>query len=123
MSIQVALNHRTRYRYENAVTLSPQEIRLRPAPHCRTPIISYSLTIKSEQHFLNWQQDVYGNFIARCVIPEPTKEFAVTVGLVANMTVINPFAFFVESYAEKFPFSYSQQLANDLVPFLAQDEH
>ena len=122
MSIHVALNHHTRYRYDRPVDLSPHEIRLRPAPHCRTPILSYSLTVKPAKHFVNWQQDVYGNFIARYVFPEKTREFEMTVDLVADMTVINPFDFFVESYAEKFPFAYAGQLAQDLTPFLAIEE-
>ncbi|MCE9641762.1 MAG: transglutaminase family protein [Betaproteobacteria bacterium] len=122
MSIHVALNHHTRYRYERPVALSAHEVRLRPAPHCRTPILSYSLTVKPAKHFVNWQQDVYGNFIARYVFPEKTREFEMTVDLVADMTVINPFDFFVESYAEKFPFAYDAQLARDLAPFLAVEE-
>ncbi len=122
MSIHVALNHRTRYRYDRSVAVSPQEVRLRPAPHCRTPILSYSLTVVPEKHFVNWQQDVYGNFVARLVFPEKTRELELQIDLVADMTVINPFDFFVESYAEKFPFVYSPQLAQDLIPFLAIDE-
>ena len=122
MSIHVALNHHTSYRYDKPVTLSAHEVRLRPAPHCRTPILSYSLTVKPAKHFVNWQQDVYGNFIARYVFPEQTREFEMTVDLVADMTVINPFDFFVETYAEKFPFSYPAELAHDLTPFLAIEE-
>ncbi len=122
MSIHVALNHRTRYRYDRPVALSPHEIRLRPAPHCRTPILSYSLKVTPEKHFVNWQQDVYGNYIARCVFPDKTRELDIQVDLIADMTVINPFDFFVESYAEKFPFAYAEQLAQDLAPFLAIEE-
>ena len=122
MSIHVALNHYTRYRYDRPVDLSPHEIRLRPAPHCRTPILAYSLKVTPAKHFVNWQQDVYGNFIARFVFPEKTREFEMTVDLVADMTVINPFDFFVESYAEKFPFAYTEQLTRDLTPFLAIEE-
>ena len=122
MSIHVALNHHTRYRYDQPVALTPHEIRLRPAPHCRTPILSYSLKVAPEKHFTNWQQDVYGNFIARCVFPDKTRELDVTVDLVADMTVINPFDFFVESYAEKFPFTYDRQLARELTPFLAIED-
>ena len=122
MSIHVALNHHTRYRYDQPVALTPHEIRLRPAPHCRTPILSYSLTVAPEKHFTNWQQDVYGNFIARCVFPEKTRELEITVDLIADMTVINPFDFFVESFAEKFPFAYAEQLARDLTPFLAIED-
>ena len=118
MSIHVALNHHTRYRYDRPVALSAHEIRLRPAPHCRTPILSYSLTVKPAAHFVNWQQDVYGNFIARYVFPEKAREFEMTVDLVADMTVINPFDFFVEEYGEEFPFTYEPTLAKDLQAFL-----
>ncbi|MDP3715140.1 MAG: transglutaminase N-terminal domain-containing protein, partial [Burkholderiales bacterium] len=114
MSIQVALHHLTRYRYDREVGLSPHEIRLRPAPHCRTPILSYSLNVAPEKHFINWQQDIFGNYIARFVFPEKTRELEITVDVVADMTVINPFDFFMESYADRFPFSYRQDLLRDL---------
>ena len=122
MSIHVALHHQTRYRYDRAVGLSPHEVRLRPAPHCRTPIRSYSLNVTPGTHFINWQQDVFGNYIARLVFPEPTRTLDITVDLIADMTVINPFDFFVESYAERFPFRYRDDLKRDLAPFLAVDE-
>ena len=122
MSIHVALHHQTRYRYDRDVGLSPHEIRLRPAPHCRTPILSYSLNIRPDEHFINWQQDVFGNYIARLVFPEKTRELEITVDVVADMTVINPFDFFIESYAEKFPFTYRQDLIRDLAPYCALDE-
>jgi len=99
MTIQVALYHKTSYIFDQPVALSPHEIRLRPAAHCRTPILSYSLTVKPAKHFLNWQQDAYGNYVARYVFPEKTREFIVEVDLTADMTVINPFYFFVEAYA------------------------
>ncbi len=118
MSIHVALHHQTRYRYDRDVGLSPHEIRLRPAPHCRTPILSYSLNVRPNEHFINWQQDVFGNYIARFVFPEKTRELEITIDLVADMTVINPFDFFIESYAEKFPFTYHAELARDLTPYL-----
>jgi uncharacterized protein (DUF2126 family)/transglutaminase-like putative cysteine protease len=118
MSIRVALNHVTHYRFDRPVGLAPHEVRLRPATHCRTPILSYSLRVTPQKHFLNWQQDPYGNWLARIVFPERASELRVEVDLVADMTVINPFDFFIEKYAEQFPFTYSEQLAKELIPFL-----
>jgi uncharacterized protein (DUF2126 family) len=122
MTIRVALNHRTHYHFDRLVGLSPHEIRLRPAAHCRTPILSYSLNVKPAPHFVNWQQDPYGNYVARVVFPEKANELEVVVDLLAEMTVINPFDFFIEKYAEHFPFSYNPQLAKELVPFLEIEE-
>jgi uncharacterized protein (DUF2126 family) len=121
VSIHVALNHVTHYRYDRLVTLSPQVVRLRPAPHCRTPILSYSLRVEPVDHFINWQQDPFANYLARLVFPEPTREFKVTVDLVAEMSVLNPFDFFLEEEAEFFPFVYGPELATDLIPYLATE--
>jgi uncharacterized protein (DUF2126 family)/transglutaminase-like putative cysteine protease len=118
VTIKVALHHRTHYTYDRPVTLSPHEVRLRPAAHCRTPIESYSLKVKPARHFLNWQQDPYGNWVARIVFPDKTRELEITVDLVADMTVINPFDFFVDAAAESFPFAYSDENARELAPYL-----
>lgn len=93
---------------------------MRPAPHCRTPILSYSLKISPEEHFLNWQQDVQANWLARIVVPEKTDHLTVAVDLIAEMNVINPFDFFLEPEAEHFPFSYAPELAEDLRPYPRQ---
>lgn len=121
MSIHVALKHVTHYRYDRRVGLSPQVVRLRPAPHCRTPILSYSLKIEPEEHFINWQQDPFANYLARLVFPEKTTEFKVTVDLVAEMSVYNPFDFFLEPGAETFPFAYDEGLAKELAPYLVTE--
>jgi uncharacterized protein (DUF2126 family)/transglutaminase-like putative cysteine protease len=118
VSIRVAIEHRTVYRYDRPVQLGPQTIRLRPAPHTRTPILAYSLTVRPDEHFVNWQQDPAANHLARFVFPEPTREFAITVDLVAEMTAINPFDFFVDEYAKDFPFKYDAALRHDLKPYL-----
>ena len=118
MSIHVAINHVTHYRYDRLVGLSPQIVRLRPAPHTRTPILSYSLKVTPEEHFINWQQDPQSNYLARLVFPEKTREFKVEVDVVAEMSVINPFDFFLEPSAEKIPFGYEPALRHELLPFL-----
>jgi uncharacterized protein (DUF2126 family) len=120
VSIHVALNHVTHYRYDRQVSLSPQVVRLRPAPHCRTPILSYSLRVEPASHFINWQQDPFANHLARLVFNQPTTEFKVTVDLVAEMAVFNPFDFFLEPEAEKFPFNYAAELKHDLAPYLVK---
>ena len=121
MSIHVALSHITHYTYDRTVTLGPQIVRLRPAPHSRTQILSYSLKVEPLDHFLNWQQDPFANYQARLVFPTPTKEFKVTVDMVVDMVTLNPFDFFLEPEAEEFPFKYSESMAHDLAPYLAAD--
>ncbi|MCC7413994.1 MAG: transglutaminase family protein [Gammaproteobacteria bacterium] len=118
MTIKVAIDHRTEYRFDRLVNAAPHVVRLRPAPHCRTPVQSYSLRVEPGKHFINWQQDPFGNFLARLVFPEPTRFLSFEVSLVADMTVINPFDFFIEDYAEAFPFAYEARLARDLAPYL-----
>jgi uncharacterized protein (DUF2126 family) len=118
VSIHVALNHVTHYRYDRPVTLGPQVVRLRPAPHCRTRILSYSLKVTPSKHFVNWQQDPESNYLARLVFPERTTELRIEVDLVAEMAVLNPFDFFLEPYAENFPFEYQGAEKRDLAPYL-----
>ena len=121
MSIHAALNHVTHYKYDRLVNLGPQVIRLRPAPHCRSKIISYSLKIDPVEHYINWQQDPFANYQGRLVFEKKTREFKVTVDLVVEMAVYNPFDFFLEPSAEKFPFKYENLLKQELAPYLAAD--
>ncbi len=121
MSIHAALNHVTHYTYDRLVNLGPQVIRLRPAPHCRSKVVSYSLKVEPTTHFINWQQDPFANYQARLVFPEKTQEFKVTVDLVVEMAVYNPFDFFLEPEAEEFPFTYTPELKQELLPYLAAD--
>jgi uncharacterized protein (DUF2126 family)/transglutaminase-like putative cysteine protease len=122
MTIRVALNHQTHYTYDRLVKLGPQIVRLRPAPHCRTPIHSYSLKVHPHEHFVNWQQDPHANYQARFVFPKPSDSLSVEVDLIAEMTVINPFDFFLDESAGEFPFTYEPWLASDLAPFLVAGE-
>jgi uncharacterized protein (DUF2126 family) len=121
MSIKVALEHRTSYTFDKLVQVYPHVVRLRPAPHSRTPIEAYSLRIEPAEHFINWQQDALGNFLARLVFPKPTREMTITVGLIADLKVINPFDFFIEDSAETWQpdkSMYPKSLADDLEPYL-----
>src|SRR6202167_2832227 len=121
MSIQVALNHWTRYRYDKAVSIGPQVIRLRPAPHCRTPIHSYSLSVTPPAHLLSWQLDPHHNHLARLLFSDKTDEFVVEVDLVAELSPFNPFDFFLEPGVEEYPFAYTPELAKDLEPYHSAD--
>ena len=118
MAIRVSLSHKTRYSYDRPVELTPQIVRLRPAPHCRTPVTAYSLKVNPANHFINWQQDPYSNYVARLAFPQPTDILEISVDLVAEMTTINPFDFFLDTHAERFPFTYSEFQARELAPYL-----
>ena len=121
MSIKVALEHRTSYTFDRLVRVHPHSVRLRPAPHCRTPIEAYSLRVEPGDHFINWQQDVVGNFLARLVFPNAVSRLTITVGLIADLKVINPFDFFIEDWAETWPsggWTYPREVADDLKPYL-----
>jgi uncharacterized protein (DUF2126 family) len=122
VSIYVALHHVTHYKYDRPIDLGPQTVRLRPAPHTRTPILSYSLKVTPANHFVNWQQDPQGNWLARFVFPEKASELKIEVDFTAQMTVVNPFDFFVEPGANAFPFQYSSDLKTELAPYLATTE-
>ncbi len=122
MSILVALNHKTEYRFDRSVTLSPHIVRLRPAPHCRTSIRSYALNIEPAEHFINWQQDAFGNYLARLVFPEKTRKLSIEVDVIAEMITINPFDFFLEEYAFYYPFQYEPELRQELAPYLERTE-
>lgn len=118
MSIRVALHHRTHYAYDRRVRLGPQVVRLRPAPHSRTLVRSYSLQVSPKQHFLNWQQDPFGNWMARLVFPEVTDHLTLEVDLTAELSVINPFDFFLEEDTEVLPWQYAPELRTELAPYL-----
>ena len=117
MTIRIALNHRSSYRFDRPVVVSPHLIRLRPAPHCRTPITAYSLRVAPDHHFINWQQDPQGNYVARLVFPERLSALEVEVDVIAEMTAINPFDFFLEPEAECVPFVYPEVLRSELEPY------
>ncbi len=117
MSLQVALHHRTTYRYDRPVALGPQIVRLRPAPHTSSRVLAYSLRVEPAKHFINWQQDPQANYLARLVFPDKTRELSIEVDLVVEMTATNPFDFFLEPAAERWPFEYDESLQAELAPY------
>lgn len=123
MTIRVAIQHKTTYDFDRFINVAPHILRLRPAPHSRTHIHGYSLKVTPEDHFINWQQDPFGNYQARLVFPEKVKRLEFAVEVIADMTVINPFDFFIEEYAENFPFAYDALLQEELAPYLKVTEH
>ncbi|MDD5203725.1 MAG: transglutaminase family protein, partial [Sulfurimonas sp.] len=122
MALKVVISHKTHYKYDRFISLSPHVIRLRPAPHSRTPIESYALKITPKEHFINWQQDPFGNYLARIVFPEKVKEFGIDVEILADLITINPFDFFVDDSAKDFPFEYNKELKKELLPYLELEE-
>jgi uncharacterized protein (DUF2126 family)/transglutaminase-like putative cysteine protease len=122
MTTHIALHHQTNYQYSNLIQIEPQVVRLRPAPHCRSKIISYSLKVEPTEHFINWQQDPFANYQARLVFPKKTKHFTVTVDLIVEMAVYNPFDFFLEPEAHHYPFKYKENLKSELTPYLVQSK-
>ncbi len=118
MALKIVISHKTKYKYDRPVSLSPHIFRLRPAPHSRTPIEAYSIKIKPENQFFNWQQDPFGNYLARLIFPEKTTELSIDVEIIADLKTINPFDFFVEEYAEEYPFTYKETTKKELLPYL-----
>ncbi|HYO93309.1 MAG TPA: transglutaminase family protein [Polyangiaceae bacterium] len=118
MTIRVAVRHSTHYGYDRRIQLGPQVVRLRPAPHARTHIASFAFKVEPKAHFLNWQQDPQGNFLARLVFPEPTDHFRIDVEVTADLRVVNPFDFFLEPEVEQVPFAYDEATARELRPYL-----
>ncbi len=119
MALKVSLDHRTAYHYDQEVTLGPQTIQLRPTPHCRTPILSYALTLDPAEHTLRWQMDPHSNFAARVMFAGPTRQFVVDVHLLADLSPFNPFDFVLEPGVQTWPFRYSPELERDLEPYRA----
>ncbi len=118
MTIRVAISHKTHYQFDRRISLAPHTIRLRPAPHCRTHIHAYSLKVEPANHFINWQQDPFGNYLARLVFPEKTEHLSIEVEVITDMDAINPFDFFLEEYAEHLLFDYPDDLKKELKPYL-----
>ncbi|SOD89041.1 transglutaminase family protein [Spirosoma fluviale] len=118
MSVRVAIHHHTRYDYDRVVFLSPHLIRLRPVAHSKAIIESYTLTIQPANHVIHWQQDPFGNFIARVDFWEPMSMMSIDVDITARLEPVNPFDFFLDTYAQSFPFTYDAQLRKGLLPYM-----
>ena len=123
MIMLVSLRHGTRYLYDRPVTLGPHEIRLKPVPGCRTPVPSYSLSVRPAQHSIHWHHDAAGNNVARVLFQEKIPQFEIDVALTADLAPVNPFDFLVSPGAERFPLAYPDTVRPELQAYLSATEN
>ena len=119
MTLRLALTHRIESRFDQPVLPSTHWLRLRPAPHTRARVEAYSLRVEPGAHFINWLRDPYENHLARLDLPQPTSHLTLTVEVILELAVSDPFDFLVESFASSAPFEYPEQLRKELTPYLA----
>ena len=117
--MRIRIRHHTEYRYPEPAALGPHYVRLRPAEHTRARLLAYNLTIGPE-HEIRWQQDPWGNRIARVTFDEETRARALSVTVDASFDIrpVNPFDFFVDGRCEDLPLEYPDGLIGELEPFL-----